>query len=69
MSYQQKFREQTIRCVVPNLRFRWKNELAAYSDDAVASVYENFSLSADAGDNDEKFPEWFDQLPLHRAGD
>lgn len=55
-------RQNTIQYIVPNLRARWKKELEPYSDDKVAALYENFSLSADFGDNDEKFPEWFDML-------
>jgi hypothetical protein len=55
-------RESTVKYVVPNLRHRWPNELGAFSDDAIAALYEDFSLSDDAGNNDEKFPEWFDLL-------
>lgn len=57
-------REKTIKYAVPNLRFRWKKELAPYSDNDVAALYESFYLSDDAGNNDEKFPEWIPMLPI-----
>lgn len=47
---------------ISNLRFRWKKELEPYSDFAVIEVYEEFSMSVDFGNNDEKFPEWFQYL-------
>jgi len=53
-----KYREQTIKYIVPNLRHRWKEELKHLSDDELAQLYEDFSLSVDAGDNDAKFLEW-----------
>lgn len=55
-------REATIKCIIPNLRHRWPKELEAYSDDTVAGLYETFSLSDEYGNNDEKFPLWFDML-------
>jgi hypothetical protein len=54
-------REQTIKYVLPNLLSRWP-ELSKYPPDAVAELYEDFSMSDDYGNNDEKFPEWFDML-------
>ena len=45
-----------------NLRFRWQVELAKYSDDAILSRYIDFGLSDDAGNNDEKFPDWFEGI-------
>lgn len=55
-------RQLTVKYIVPNLRVRWPNELEAFSDNAVAALYEDFAISEDFGDNDEKFPEWFDML-------
>lgn len=55
-------RAVTIKHIVPNLRYKWRKELEPFSDDAIAALYEDFSLSADHGNNDEKFPEWFDLL-------
>lgn len=52
----------SIRCIVPNLRHKWPNELKNYSDKAIALCYDDFSYSDDFGNNDEKFPQWFDQL-------
>lgn len=57
-----KRHENTIKYAVPNLRHKWKEELSPYTDNQVATVYENFSLSDDFGNNDEKFPEWFGML-------
>jgi len=55
-------RNRTIKYAVPNLRHRWSKELEPYSDNAVAELYETFSMSDEFGDNDEKFPLWFDML-------
>lgn len=60
-------REQTIKYSVPNLRYRWKKELSKYSDNAVAACYEDFYFSEDYGNNDEKFPTWFELLPEYEA--
>lgn len=57
-----KNREISIKYVVPNLRFRWKDELAKFSDNQIAEAYEHFSQSEDYGNNDEKFPMWFDMI-------
>jgi len=57
-----KRREGTIRYIVPNLRSRWAKELEPYTDNAIAELYENFSMSDEYGNNDEKFPEWFPML-------
>lgn len=54
--------QMMIRCIVPNLRNRWREELKEFDDDVIAAVYEHFSLSDDHGNNDEKFPEWFDVI-------
>jgi hypothetical protein len=54
--------ENTIK----NLRFRWKEELSKYSDKVVAALYEDFSMSEDYGNNDEKFPLWFDLLSEYK---
>lgn len=55
-------RATTIKHIVPNLRHRWPEELKAFTDNQVAGLYEDFSLSAEFGDNDEKFPLWFEML-------
>lgn len=57
-----KKREGTIKYIVPNLRHRWCDELSKYTDNQVAGLYEDFSLSDEAGNNDEKFPLWFEML-------
>jgi hypothetical protein len=55
-------RQATIEYAVPNLRERWPDELKPYTDNQVACCYEAFSLSDEFGNNDEKFPEWFDLI-------
>lgn len=55
----------TIRLIVPNLRGRWPDELAKFSDTAIALAYEDFSMSDDHGDNDAKFPDWFETIPTY----
>jgi hypothetical protein len=60
-------RESTIKHIVPNLRFRWPNELKEASDDDIASVYEDFAMSDDHGNNDQLFPTWFDMIPGAKA--
>lgn len=60
--FNQKKREGTIKYIVPNLRHRWPGELAPYTNNQVAGLYEDFSLSEDFGNNDEKFPLWFEML-------
>lgn len=52
-----KQREITIKYVLPNLRYRWP-ELKAIEDNPLASLYEDFYFSDDAGNNDAKFPKW-----------
>lgn len=47
--------------LVENLRFRWRDALASYSDKAIIACYDDFALSEDWGNNDEKFPDW---IPL-----
>jgi hypothetical protein len=51
------YRESSIKYVLPNLRHRWPL-LKDVDDNLLAELYENFSVSQDAGNNDEKFPEW-----------
>lgn len=58
-----KARASTIAYAVPNLRRRWPGELKPYTDHQVAGLYEDFSMSDEFGDNDEKFPLWFEMLP------
>lgn len=55
-------RRGTIEHIVPNLRHRWPGELKPYTDNQVAGLYEDFSMSDEFGDNDEKFPLWFEML-------
>lgn len=62
-------REKTIRYTLPNLRFRWKDELAPFSDNAIARAYEEFEQSEDFGNNDEKFPEWFNIIQQYHDED
>lgn len=54
-------RETTLKYVLHNLRYRWVKELERYSDEQVASAYEEFSMSEDYGNNDEKFLEWIEK--------
>jgi hypothetical protein len=49
--------------VVKNIRYRWPDELKGVSDEAIAQLYRDFSGSTDHGNNDEKLPEWFQDLP------
>jgi hypothetical protein len=48
--------------IVRNLRHRWPDELTPFSDRAILDLYTDFAQSEDYGNNDEKFPEWFDML-------
>lgn len=52
--------------IVYNLRYRWRNELSAFSDEAICHMYEDFSNSEDYGNNDELLPKWFDDLPYYQ---
>ena len=52
-----------------NLRYRWKEELAPYDDCTLYFLYNDFALSEDFGNNDEKFPNWFDLLPAYAETD
>lgn len=62
--------QTVIKYSVPNLRRRWPKELEKYSDRAIALVYDYFYFSEDAGNNDEKFPEWFDMIEeVSKRGD
>lgn len=62
-----KKREGTIKFIVPNLRARWPVELGKHTDNQVAGLYEDFSLSDEYGNNDEKFPLWFEMLDEYPA--
>jgi len=44
--------------LVHNLRHRWPTELAEYSDQKLVNEYDEFALSDDFGNNDEKFLDW-----------
>ena len=50
---------ELIRYSVAGLKQRWP-QIGNYSDRAVAITFNEFYFSEDAGNNDEKFPEWFD---------
>lgn len=54
---QRAFRDAAL---VRNLRLRWRAELEPFSDEALVAAYEAFAISDDYGDNDERFPLWFD---------
>ena len=54
--------------VVANLRHRWPEELKNFSDQQIADVYHDFSVSDDYGDNDAKFPLWFDFFKAEADG-
>jgi hypothetical protein len=47
---------------VANLRQKFPKELMLFGDRAIASVYSDFSMSEDAGNNDRDFPRWFDVI-------
>jgi hypothetical protein len=49
--------------LIRNLRQRWPEELQSFSDKALIKCYNDFALSDEWGNNDEKFPEWFCMLP------
>lgn len=57
-----KRREGTIKYIVPNLRYRWPKELEKFTDNQIAGLYEDFSMSDEVGDNDAKLPLWFEML-------
>ncbi len=44
--------------VVRNLRFRWREQLAGYTDEMLADEYANFACSDLHGNNDENFLIW-----------
>lgn len=44
--------------IVCNLRFRWPQELASFSDVALVNAYDDFAFSEEFGDNDERFLAW-----------
>lgn len=58
--------QELIKTTVPTLRERWPKELEKYSDRVVAAMFNDFYFSMDAGDNDSRFPAWFDLLPDYR---
>lgn len=57
-----KRRASTIKYTVPNLRYRWPKELEPFTDNQIAACYEDFYFTDDAGNNDEKFPEYFCEI-------
>lgn len=58
--------DDLIKTAVPTLRGRWPKELAPYSDIVIATMFNDFYFSDDAGDNDNKFPTWFNMLPDYK---
>jgi hypothetical protein len=50
-----RFGDQNI---INNLRYRWPAECASLSDEELIELYNQFSMSDDHGNNDEKFPDW-----------
>jgi hypothetical protein len=57
-----KQEESDIKHIVPNLRGRWPDELRPFSDLALARCYSEFAMSEEHGDNDERFPLWFEMI-------
>ena len=55
-----------FNAIVSNLRHRWPEALAAWSDSALYRLYDDFSVSDDFGDDDAKLPEWFELLPHYQ---
>jgi hypothetical protein len=49
--------------VVSNIRERWPDLTADWTDIQLAALYSDFSLSEDQGNNDEKFPEGLEGGP------
>lgn len=44
--------------LVANLRYRWPHLCERYTNAELLSLYDDFAVSVDFGNNDEKFPEW-----------
>jgi hypothetical protein len=59
---------EAVQRIASNLRGRWPEALGPYSDQAIVACYNDFSLSVDYGNNDEKFPEWFYSIPDYEKG-
>jgi len=55
-------RQNTINLILPNIKYRWPELFEKYTNNQIAAAYEDFNMSADAGNNDAKFPEWFDEI-------
>lgn len=43
---------------VSNIRGRWPDLAKKYTDEQLAKLYYEFSMSEEHGDNDAKFPDW-----------
>ncbi len=56
-----------VQETVAALRKRWPGELDGFTDGQIYRAHEAFSASEDAGDNDAKFPEWFDTIGGYTA--
>ena len=56
-----------FQAIVSNLRHRWNKELDPYADVTIYALYDDFSLSDEFGNNDEKFPDWFVLLDDYKA--
>lgn len=48
--------------IVKNLRFRWPNELSAFTDQTLVNEYDDFAYSEMFGDNDALFLEWMEHV-------
>lgn len=60
MSYQWKDGDQYV---VQKIRQRWPKLCIPFMDKQLAELYDNFSMSEDYGNNDEKFPQWLEGGP------
>lgn len=50
--------------LVRNLRLRWTQELSCYLDGELIRMYDDFAISEDYGNNDEKFLEFIKDWPF-----
>lgn len=48
--------------ILTNLRHRWPEQLAKFSDATIINDYDAFALTNWFGDNDERFLEWMEQI-------
>jgi len=62
MKQMRQKRLNTINLILPNIKRRWPDIFEQFTINQIAAAYEDFSSSEDVGNNDEKFPEWFDTI-------